>query len=81
MNELFVLAASLPNWDSAEKWVIDAVIAIAWVITASFCIKEFATLKVKKVVMIFLIGGIITWAIKYPSVWMGWIEAFMGLFK
>ncbi|MHC5294625.1 TcpD family membrane protein [Listeria monocytogenes] len=60
--------------------MVDAVLTFIWIIVVILIGKNIGTLKVKGAVVVLVIGGAFTWAIKNPDTVFGWIDGFMELF-
>ncbi|EAC3668578.1 TcpD family membrane protein [Listeria monocytogenes] len=76
----FVLAEALPTFIGVQNWIVDAVLTFIWIIVVIMIAKNIGTLKVKGAVVVLVIGGAFTWAIKNPDTVFGWIDGFMELF-
>ncbi|HHH5737820.1 TPA: TcpD family membrane protein [Listeria monocytogenes] len=76
----FVLAEALPTFTDVQNWIVDAVLTFIWIIVVILIGKNIGTLKVKGAVVVLVIGGAFTWAIKNPDTVFGWIDGFMELF-
>ncbi|HAO5758339.1 TPA: hypothetical protein IP900_002701 [Listeria monocytogenes] len=76
----FVLAETLPTFTGVQNWIVDAVLTFIWIIVVILIGKNIGTLKVKGAVVVLVIGGAFTWAIKNPDTVFGWIDGFMELF-